>query len=122
MTLRSDEMARLWSDSSKLHGRNHKAWLAEAMNAVRTTRDPRLAIELLEKLRRGQRSKNERDAIADVGRWLEQRVRREPRVPLERLLVELGWLRRMAVTRQGAHKVARNGGGADHGRRLRAKR
>lgn len=105
MTLRSSDMARLWSDSSKLHGRNHKGWLAEAANAIRTTGDPRHAVELLERLRRGQRSKNERDTIADVNHWLEQRLRREPRMNPERLLVELGWLRRMAVTRQAAHRM-----------------
>jgi hypothetical protein len=110
MTLRSTDMKRLWGDSSSLHLRNHKGWLAEALNALTSTGDPNVAVELLQKMRRDVGSDHERRALDDVVRWLEKRLGMERTVTTARLLWELGWLRRMAVARIAEHRgVARDG-------------
>ena len=118
MTLQSTNMGRLWKDSSPLHGRNHKSCLAEAMNAVRSTGEPKLAVELLRKIRRDVGSEQERKALDDVVGWLERRLRTEPSVTTTRLVLELGWLRRMAVVRAATHGEddERRSGGATEAR------
>lgn len=103
MTLSSSDMNRLWKDSSPLHGRNHKGWLAEALNAVRSTGNARVAMELLRQMRRDVTGEQERTAIDDVVGWLERRVRTEPNLETTRLLLELGWLRRMSLIRAATH-------------------
>lgn len=114
MTLASKDMERLWKDSSPLHGRNHKGWLGEALNAVRSTANASAAAELLRQRRRDVGSEPERKAIDDVIGWLERRVRSEPRLAIPRLLLELGWLRRMAVVRAETHTKDAHGGQSGH--------
>lgn len=99
MTISSRDMERLWADSSPLHGRNHKAGLAEALNALRSTGDPGKAIDLLQSIRRDGGSEQERRAIDDVVGWLRRRMRLDPKPDANRLLLEIGWLRRMSVIR-----------------------
>lgn len=107
MTISSRDMKRLWADSSPLHGRNHKAWLVEALNALRSTGDPGKAMDLLQSMRRDGGSDQERRAIDDVVGWLQRRLRSAPRPDTTRLLLELGWLRRMSVIRVAQNDAGR---------------
>lgn len=102
MTLRSFEMKRLWAVSSKLHERNHLKWLTEASNALLTCRDSQQAISLLRALRKHNKRERELRSLDEVIAWLERRVLTDPEVTPERLMLELGWLRRMSVTRTAA--------------------
>ncbi|MEX1365472.1 MAG: hypothetical protein AB1Z98_20260 [Nannocystaceae bacterium] len=124
MTLRASEMKRLWADSSPMHQKNHGRWISEASNALRSTLDPKRAVTLLKELRRLNGRDRERRALDDVLSWIERRLRTEPNVPVDRLMLELGWLRRMSVTRVATHDprddarpARRNGHG--HGQRRR---
>ncbi|MCA9655589.1 MAG: hypothetical protein KC501_37110 [Myxococcales bacterium] len=102
MTLRASEMKRLLADSSRMHEPNHAKWIAEAVNALRSTRDPRGAITLLKTIRSHNNRERERRSLDDVLSWIERRLRTEPTVEVGRLMLELGWLRRMSVTRTAA--------------------
>lgn len=98
MTLRSSEMKRLELQSASFKAEGHNAYLAEAINAVRASGDPGAAVQLLTALWNGARA-NQKDAINDVRRWIEGRLREEPGVSAQRVLLELGWLRRLSVAR-----------------------
>lgn len=98
MTLRSTEMRRLEAQSATLQSKGHKSVLAEAINATRVSRDPRASLQLLLALSKHAR-KDQKQALDDVRRWIQDRLREEPTVTADRLLLELGWLRRMCVSR-----------------------
>ena len=80
MTLRASEMKRLLADSSRMHEPNHAKWIAEAVNALRSTRDPRGAITLLKTIRSHNNRERERRSLDDVLSWIERRLRTEPTV------------------------------------------
>lgn len=104
MTLSSVDMERLWNESSRFFGHNHKTWLGEAFNAVRATGDLSGAVELLRQVRRDAAREAERNAVDDVVGWLDRRKRAQPTPTKPRLLLELGWLRRMSVVRAASHQ------------------
>lgn len=89
--------------------RAHIAWLAEALTAARAAPDDALAaLELLAALQGTPyaRRSGPRAALSDVGGWLEKHLTAHPALTAERLTVELGWLRRLAVAEE-----KRTGGG-----------
>lgn len=98
MTLSSTEMQRLEEQSASFHKPGHKIFLSEAMNATRGSLSPLASVKLLSMLSRNAR-KDQQDAIRDVRRWIDGRLRDDPKITTERFLLELGWLRRMCVAR-----------------------
>ena len=98
MTLTSTQM-RWLEAQSKDFGEAHKASLAEAITAVRTTRSPHAASRLLGLLSRTARPEP-RKALMDMRTWLDQRLHGEPGISAERVLLELGWMRRMCIGRK----------------------
>ncbi len=81
----------------------HTTFLSEALEATkRHLHDEALApVEALALLEALQRSSyaggdNEKSALADVGQWVEGRLRREPDVSARQFATELGWLKRLA--------------------------
>ena len=73
MTLSGSEMKLLEAQSASF-GEAHKSCLAEAINAIRGSGDPRAAVRLLTTLSQGARPQ-QKDAFVDVRRWLEGRLR-----------------------------------------------
>jgi hypothetical protein len=100
MTLTSTEMRRLEAQAVEFSSDGHANCLVEAINAVKAEQRPAAALQLLSALRQDARS-NQKRAIGDVVRWIEERLREEPKIPVDRFLLELGWLRRMSVARVG---------------------
>ena len=98
MTLSSREMKRLEQHSALLGADRHKAYLAEAIDVLRSSGEVRLVLRLLTALWHGARG-NQKEAIGDLRRWIESRLLEEPKISAERMLLELGWLRRMCVVR-----------------------
>lgn len=99
MTIDRKSLERLEKDAGSFDSKNHQGYLAQALECVRETQDPVEALILLEKMfgsSFGGRP-NERKALNDVGKWLEARLAQEPPASAERIALELGWLRRMAV-------------------------
>lgn len=109
MRLDNADFRRLDSDARRLNLAGGKAYMSEALKCVRRTGDPVDALELLSALRGSSHAERpaQRKAIDGVGRWLEQRLRREPGVAAERVALELGWLRRMAVILEHERKQGR---------------
>ena len=99
MTLSAKEMAEL-ETRGRLFGknRNDDRYLAHALKGVASGTDP---VDVLDVLRamfgtgHGRRP-DEKEALNRVGVWLEARLSRDPRVGVERLALELGWLKRFA--------------------------
>ena len=102
MTLSSEQMRELERQSAEF-GEAHKSYLAEAIDAVRTTRSTHAASRLLSLLSKTAR-RDQSEAIRVVRTWLDERLRDEPGVSSDRLLLELGWLRRMCVVRAAEKK------------------
>ncbi len=118
MTLSSSEMKRLEAHGASFTAEGHKSYLAEAINAVRTSGEPRVALQLLVALSASARS-DQKAAISDVRKWIERRLREEPGVSPQRFLLELGWLRRLCVTRLAEQSSSRRGGVSKPGKRGR---
>jgi hypothetical protein len=83
-----------------------KSYLAEALENLRLGDDPVNTLELLRALwGTGYASgPAQKAALEAVGSWLEQRLRRERGVSVERLRSELGWLRRMVMAQRAWNK------------------
>lgn len=97
MTLSSKQMKVLEAQSASFTS-SHSACLAQSIDALRRSRDPRAVVRLLRALSRDARAK-QRAAQQDISRWIEDRLRSEPGVAVERVELELGWLRRLSVAR-----------------------
>jgi hypothetical protein len=111
MTLSSREMKQLELHSASFVAEGHNAYLSEAINAAQTSGRPDMALQLL-KAMSGDARGNQQQAILDVCRWIERRLREEPSIPAERFLLELGWLRRLCVARladRGSHHLEQRG-------------
>lgn len=83
---------------------NHARALAEVLAALRRGGDPLDALRLVGALLQSSygRRPGPRAAFAEVFQWLAARLRMEPDVAVAALADEVGWLRRMVVTRQAA--------------------
>ncbi len=106
MTFSSAQMRDLETQSSAFC-KEHSTYLADAVNAVRVSGHCRSALHLLDALARNAR-RNQQEVIADVRRWLERRLRDAPEISPDRLMLELGWLRRMSVARDAEGVDARS--------------
>lgn len=112
MSLNALEMKRLEEDARPMASDNCRGYLSDALECLRSTRDPIAPLELLRAMW-GSSYARRRDQIAalgDAGLWLEERLRREPSISPERLELELGWLRRLVTI----HRDAGDSGGGQH--------
>jgi len=99
MTLSSQEMKVLEAESASFAG-EHNTYLAQAIDAIRRSGDPQAAARLLRALSRSRDARpKQKTAQVHVSRWIVERVRSEPEVAAERIILELGWLRRLSVAR-----------------------
>ena len=107
MTPLRDRLRQMEHEVARFHlssddrNHNHERFLSEALQSLRGASDPLEALRLLEALQRSSyaRRPEPRQALADVGAWLGQRLRAEPNVDRDTLALELGWLRRVVVIR-----------------------
>lgn len=92
-----EKAAALFSD------KNDKSFLEEILSCLRDTGDPIQALALLKAMaEQGFASREDpKRAMQRVGQWLEQRLLREPGVAVQRLQLEITWLKRLIVA-QGA--------------------
>ena len=104
MTLHASDMSRLWADSARMARGNPGRWLSDALQCIRTTGDGAAAVMLLQKLRQYANRHEEQRSIDAVVKWIERRLHTRPRVTASRLMLELGWLRRMSVIRTAARR------------------
>lgn len=114
MRLQRDDFLRLSGDAADPDLHEAKTYLSQALESLRHHEDPIDALALLRTLRGtayASRGKQEQ-ALDAVGRWLEQRLQREPGVASARLRLELGWLRRMIMARRAEDRAAGGGEGA----------
>jgi hypothetical protein len=97
MSLTSSEMKLLEDDARAIASKQGRSYLADARQCLRETSDPIAAIELLRAMWGGGHAKRnaQKAALQDAGRWLHDRVRRQPDVSVLRLELELGWLHRL---------------------------
>ncbi|MBM3677892.1 MAG: hypothetical protein FJW96_08430 [Actinobacteria bacterium] len=73
-------------------------YLAEAVHALRRGDDPVDALRLLADISSSYASRREqRNALNRVGTALSSRIRRDPHVAAERLLLEVSWLKRLTT-------------------------
>jgi hypothetical protein len=108
MGLEPKDFARLERDASSMGTANHGRYLSDAMLAMRdpafaadrndAIEAPLRALRLLDVMWGGVHAlrPDQRVALNDVGVWLETRLSREPDAKVNTLLVELGWLKRLA--------------------------
>lgn len=76
--------------------KNHSSYLAEALQILRDTADPLAALKLLCAMWGSPFASRveQREALNEVGLWLEDRIYREPDADPDVITWELGWLRR----------------------------
>jgi hypothetical protein len=104
MRLASQDFDRLARDARSLSEQS-KTYIAEALESLRREQDPIATLRFLVALSGSPYARRDEqiEALDGVGRWLEERLRRDPGIALERLRLELGWLRRMVIAnRAGA--------------------
>lgn len=96
MTLNAQDMRRL-EDNARTIARASITYLAEIQRCLFDTRDPIDALALLRAMWGSSHARrdNQKAALADAGRWLEERIRRTPEISIDLLTLELGWLRRL---------------------------
>lgn len=98
MRLGSEDFARLAQDARNLNEQS-KAYLSDALESLRQEQDPVVTLQFLVALSGSPYARRDEqiEALDGVGRWLEERLHRDPGITIERLRLELGWLRRMVV-------------------------
>jgi|GEM_PF-4482382 len=108
-------MRGLQQDAAQMATRNHQRYLAEALQALKRgpSEQDGGAIAPLMLLQKFQGSsyasrRDEQSALSTVGKWLEERLKRQPDVDVRRLALELGWLRRLAVWASSLEQRAPN--------------
>lgn len=97
MSLHAQDMQRLERHAREIATRASLTYLADALRCLCDTRDPIEALALLRALWGSSHARrdNQRAALEEAGRWLEERIRREPGISSGRLALELGWLIRL---------------------------
>ncbi len=97
----SQEMQALEREGERFDQRNHRTYLELAIGCARTGATPTEVLRLLVMLwgTAHARRSDQLAALNDVGEWIESRLAREPGLTADRLILELGWLRRIAVAR-----------------------
>lgn len=123
---------RAVAEASARFSRNHITYLAEALEATKRhlhddVAAPVEALALLEAMQGSAYAgrPNEKAALAEVGQWVEERLRRQPDVPARQFATELGWLKRLARyndSMQRGQDRGRGRGGRDDNRAPAPKR
>lgn len=86
--------------------KNHKSYLAEALTCTIEYRNPVHALRLLRAMWGSYASSSDgKIALNDVGKWLEERLHREPHADTAVIALELGWLQRFAQIAQHAQST-----------------
>jgi hypothetical protein len=96
MSLTARDMQQLDEQAREIAAQGGGTYIADALGCLLDTRDPTVALTLLHALwgsGHGKRA-NQRAGLEEVGLWVEQRIQRELAISVERLALELGWLRR----------------------------
>ena len=99
MSLTALEMEHLADDARAMAQGQCRGYVKDALQCLRETGDPLAALELLRALwgTSHARRPDQKDALDDAGRWLEQRLVRDPGLAPGRLALELGWLYRLVA-------------------------
>jgi len=97
MNLHASDMQRLEREARMIESQRSLTYLADALRCLLDTGDPIAALALLRALWGTSHAKrdNQKAALGDAGRWLEDRIRRENGISPDRLALELGWLQRL---------------------------
>jgi hypothetical protein len=119
-----ERMVRLERDATAMGTPNHGRFLSEAMQALRDPAGagdvevdeieaPLRALRLLDVLWDSSYANRPepKAALNDVGAWLERRLLHAPGMKAEELLVELGWLKRLARHHEALRREAVGFGG-----------
>ena len=111
MSLHAEDMQRLERHAREIATRASLTYLADALRCLCDTRDPIEALALLRALWGSSHARrdNQKAALEEAGRWLEERIRCELGVSSGRLALELGWLYRL-ITVHGAEDDDRGDG------------
>ena len=98
MSLDRAILERLRAAASGFVTKNHGSYLAEAFQCTRKGKDPLEAIRLLVAMWDSSYASrpDQKTALNDVGKWLEERLYRDPSARADAIALELGWLRRLA--------------------------
>lgn len=113
MSARGDRLRQMEREIAKFHAptdardSNHKHYLAELAQYLRTVQDPLDVLRFVERLLASPyaRRPQQKQALVDVGEWLFTRLLFEPRIERDVLAYELGWMQRLVLIRaasQGA--------------------
>lgn len=128
MGLAPKDFARLERDASSMGTANHGRYISEAMLAMRdpafaadmddAIEAPLRALRLLDVMWGGVHAlrPDQRVALNEVGVWLETRLARDPQISVRQVLMELGWLKRLARHHQAMQEDNRRPGFAMPGR------
>jgi hypothetical protein len=100
MAITANDLRQLDDVARGMASRNHKTVLADALRCLHDDEDDPIApLALLHAMwgaGHGKRS-HPKQAIEDVGAWLEQRLNRTPLIAAQDLARELGWLQRLVA-------------------------
>lgn len=97
MALSKADFERLRGTAGSFGSRNHAHYLAETMQCIRATGDPVEALVLLRAMWASPYASrpDQKVALNDVGKWLEQLLGRDPKQTAETVSLQVGWLRRL---------------------------
>jgi len=122
MGLTREQMIKLELDSASMGTANHGRYLSDAMLALRDpafSADPEAdeieaplrALRLLTALwGKGHAMRpDQKMALNDIGQWLEKRLTSAPALPTAALLLDLGWLKRLAQPQEAARRGQERG-------------
>jgi hypothetical protein len=116
MRLGREDFDRLARDARSLTEQS-KTYLADVLDSLRQEDDPIATLMFLIALSGSPyaRRNDQREAVDGVGRWLDERLRRDPGIAIERLRLELGWLRRMVIMNHAGAARTQRPPGTAHG-------
>lgn len=97
MALSKADFERLRGAAGSFGSRNHAHYLAETMQCIRATGEPVEALVLLRAMWASPYASrpDQKVALNDVGKWLEQLLGRDPKQTAETVSLQVGWLRRL---------------------------
>lgn len=104
-------LERLRTAANSFVTKSHGGYIAEALQCTNATRSPVIALRLLDAMWDSSYASriDQKIALNEVGKWLEDRLYREPSVTAEAVALELGWLRRLARIAEASHVAADEG-------------
>lgn len=107
MSVPGERLRQMELEVRKFHARsddrdhNHRHYLAEVAQFLRTVQDPLDVLRFVERLIVSPFAKRpqQKQALSDVGEWLFARLLRDPRLERDALAWELGWMQRLVAIR-----------------------